>query len=192
MILKRTRIIEIAAHLFERDGYDGVSMGKLAVVLEIPKASLYYYFESKERLAIAVVETAHDIMVAYFEEIKITYDQDHQLRVFHSHFINRCFYRGLGFVPCAFLLGIESNRVLQKVVKTYFTNLIQCCINLLSYDANELAQEWSLRFLNMILGEFLMRKIGLWDGVELMNNLSDLWLNSLMEVCRLGNKVNTV
>lgn len=192
MLFKRTRIIEIAARLFEHDGYDGVSMGRLALALKSPKASLYCYFASKERLAIAVVETAHHAMAAYFKEINVTYDGLHRLRIFHRHFIHRYFYNHFGFVPCAFLLGIDHNNALQKIAKSYFTHLIQCGINIFSYDDKALAQKWSFRFLHMILGGFLMGKIGIWDHVELMNNVSDLWLNSLMEVAGLGNKVNAV
>lgn len=53
---KKEGIIETAGQLFNQLGYDNTSMGKIAVAIGSGKASLYYYFKSKEELFLSVME----------------------------------------------------------------------------------------------------------------------------------------
>ncbi|MCF7920039.1 MAG: TetR/AcrR family transcriptional regulator [Candidatus Cloacimonetes bacterium] len=63
---KKCRIIEIAERLFSRLGYEGTSMRKIAEELGSGKASLYYYFKSKEEIFLEVLEKEG---AEYFEEL---------------------------------------------------------------------------------------------------------------------------
>ena len=56
---RRVQIREVAADLFDRSGYRDTSMDKIAEEVGIKKASLYYYFPSKDRLLIEM----HDEMI---------------------------------------------------------------------------------------------------------------------------------
>jgi TetR/AcrR family transcriptional regulator, transcriptional repressor for nem operon len=54
----RTRIIEMAAPLFNQRGYEGCSMQEIMMATGLEKGSIYRYFESKEALAVAAFEYA--------------------------------------------------------------------------------------------------------------------------------------
>jgi len=47
---KRTLIIKAAAHTFGRKGFHATTLEEIAANLEVTKASLYYYFSTKEEL----------------------------------------------------------------------------------------------------------------------------------------------
>jgi AcrR family transcriptional regulator len=52
---RRRRIIEGAAHIFTRDGYEGASMSQIATAANVSKGTLYNYFPSKQALFAAFV-----------------------------------------------------------------------------------------------------------------------------------------
>lgn len=47
---KRRQIMDGARRVFMRDGFDGASMGDIVVAAGVSKATVYAYFESKEKL----------------------------------------------------------------------------------------------------------------------------------------------
>ena len=53
---KRGQIIEAAAGVFARKGFEAALIGDVAVAAGVSKGSLYDYFDSKERLFFAVFE----------------------------------------------------------------------------------------------------------------------------------------
>jgi AcrR family transcriptional regulator len=53
---KQAEIFAAALHLFQAKGYHGASMQDLADAVGMQKASLYYYFRSKEELLVRVCE----------------------------------------------------------------------------------------------------------------------------------------
>lgn len=61
---RREQIINVAASLFESDGYHSTSMEQIADKVGIVKASLYYYFDSKEQL---LVELHEEMMSSLLE-----------------------------------------------------------------------------------------------------------------------------
>ena len=46
----RDRILDDAARLFARDGYDGTSLGELATSVGVTKAAIYHYFPNKKEI----------------------------------------------------------------------------------------------------------------------------------------------
>ena len=48
--LKRTAVLETAARLIRRRGYENVSLGDIADELHIAKPTVYYYFKNKDEL----------------------------------------------------------------------------------------------------------------------------------------------
>lgn len=46
----KDKILNVAEALFAEKGFDGTSMGEIAKQVGINKASIYYYFESKDKL----------------------------------------------------------------------------------------------------------------------------------------------
>ena len=54
--LTRERIIECAARLFIKNGYNNTGLNEILKELDLPKGSFYYQFKSKKELAIAVAD----------------------------------------------------------------------------------------------------------------------------------------
>lgn len=53
---KKEKIIQVAAELFHKYGYNSVGLSTILNEVEIPKGSFYYYFKSKDDLLIEVIE----------------------------------------------------------------------------------------------------------------------------------------
>jgi AcrR family transcriptional regulator len=56
----RQRILDVSLDLFTEQGYDGTSLRQIAEQLSITKAAIYYYFESKEDILMALHMRLHD------------------------------------------------------------------------------------------------------------------------------------
>ncbi len=56
----RERILDVALDLFTEQGYDGTSLRQIAEQLGVTKAALYYYFESKEDILMALHLRLHE------------------------------------------------------------------------------------------------------------------------------------
>jgi AcrR family transcriptional regulator len=62
----RGRILDAAYVLFRRRGYSRVSMDEIARASALTKRTLYYHFESKDKLLAAVLEAQHELALAAF------------------------------------------------------------------------------------------------------------------------------
>jgi AcrR family transcriptional regulator len=56
----RDRILDVALELFTTQGFDGTSLREIAERLDITKAALYYHFESKEDILLALHMRLHE------------------------------------------------------------------------------------------------------------------------------------
>ncbi len=56
----RARILDVALDLFIEQGYDGSSLREIAERLGVTKAALYYHFESKDDILMALHMRLHD------------------------------------------------------------------------------------------------------------------------------------
>jgi AcrR family transcriptional regulator len=65
----RAAILEAAQQLFMRDGFHGISMRQIAEVVGVTKAALYYHFQDKEDLFVAIVEQYLLAMSAMIDEV---------------------------------------------------------------------------------------------------------------------------
>jgi len=66
----RSAILDVAQDLVQRQSISGVSFQELANRIGIKKGSLYYHFESKDDLAVALLERATSEMKESFEKGK--------------------------------------------------------------------------------------------------------------------------
>ncbi len=64
----RTLILDAAQALVQRQSYSGVSFQSLAKAIGIKKGSMYYHFESKEELVVAILERAASELKEWFRE----------------------------------------------------------------------------------------------------------------------------
>ena len=62
------RIAEVAAHLFARDGFNGVSMAALAREAGVSKAAIFHHFPSKEDLYFHVLKQACGELKAFLRD----------------------------------------------------------------------------------------------------------------------------
>ncbi|GAA4089474.1 TetR/AcrR family transcriptional regulator [Nonomuraea soli] len=69
----RAEILEVAQREFARNGYAGARVDEIAALMRTTKRMIYYYFGSKERLYIAVLEKAY----AEVREVERTADVEH-------------------------------------------------------------------------------------------------------------------
>lgn len=65
----KERILNEATRLFAERGYDAISMREIAEALHVSKAALYYHYENKEALMLA-------ILMGYLEEIDQIIDRE--------------------------------------------------------------------------------------------------------------------
>jgi AcrR family transcriptional regulator len=70
----RERILEVAQELFTRQGYDKTSLRDIADRLQITKAALYYYFERKEDILIALHLQLQDLAGDIIDELEAAPD----------------------------------------------------------------------------------------------------------------------
>lgn len=101
------RILEVAAHLFARQGYAGVSINDIAAEVGVSKANVFHHFASKEALYLAVIDAACDEFKTELECLK-NHERDVAL--------------GLKQVACQHLMRLLSNPdparlVLREVFK---------------------------------------------------------------------------
>lgn len=79
----RTRIIRVAARIFTRYGYRKTSMDEIAIAAKMGKSSIYYYFQGKDDIFMAVVEKeAEELRTDLLKEIGEMEDPVEQLRTF--------------------------------------------------------------------------------------------------------------
>src|SRR5262245_37143835 len=63
---KRERLIDSAAELFHRNGMLATSLADIAKHADIPIGNVYYYFKTKEELALAVITMRRDQFAAAY------------------------------------------------------------------------------------------------------------------------------
>src|SRR5512142_1310913 len=65
----REQILETAKTLFVHKGYHGLSMREIAEALGVSKAALYYHFQDKQELFLAIIQAYLDQMSAALDRI---------------------------------------------------------------------------------------------------------------------------
>ncbi len=69
---REEELLRIATHLFREKGYHNTSMQDLANALDIQKASLYHYIESKEELLLRILDYGGRLLRDRVEEVQAT------------------------------------------------------------------------------------------------------------------------
>jgi AcrR family transcriptional regulator len=93
----RERVLEVAARQFRERGYAGVSLRSIAEEAGMQAGSLYYHFESKEDLVVAVLDRGIAVVLEAVQEATHALPRDtdastllgtairEHLRTFHAH-----------------------------------------------------------------------------------------------------------
>lgn len=69
---RRADVIERAAQVFARRGYDQTSVPELAEALEVATGGMYHYFSGKEQLLIAICDQLMEPLLSEAEELLAT------------------------------------------------------------------------------------------------------------------------
>ncbi len=75
---KRDRLIDSAAELFHRFGLSTTSLADIAKHADIPIGNVYYYFKTKDELAIAAIDKRRKQFSAAFETLNETFQNPRQ------------------------------------------------------------------------------------------------------------------
>lgn len=75
---KRDRLIESAAILFHRKGMASTSLADIAKDADIPIGNVYYYFKTKEELALSALMRHKEQYIAQFSHLDETIDDPRQ------------------------------------------------------------------------------------------------------------------
>jgi len=81
----RGRIMDEAATLFLRRGYEGTSLRQLADVVGMKAGSLYYHFSSKDELLTEILRRGIDVMQSAFDEAERATTGSPPLRRIEAH-----------------------------------------------------------------------------------------------------------
>jgi AcrR family transcriptional regulator len=117
----RSRILEQAARLATVEGLDGLSIGRLAEAMGMPKSSVYVLFGSKEELQLATVEAARASFTREVVGPALREGGPGRERLgalcegFLSYVQRRVFPGGCFFVATAAELGARPGRVHDRV-----------------------------------------------------------------------------
>lgn len=65
--VRRAKIVEAAALLFDRDGYAGTNIQTIAAAADLHKSTMYHYFQSKTDL---LVQIHNDFMKLLFDQLE--------------------------------------------------------------------------------------------------------------------------
>ncbi|KDD63458.1 transcriptional regulator, TetR family [Bordetella bronchiseptica OSU553] len=89
----RERILEEAARLFARSGYENSSVADLAAAIGVSKAALYHYFPTKQDIYDAIIlETLAGLLQAVTREVERQHEACERLRAFmvgHARYFAR-------------------------------------------------------------------------------------------------------
>lgn len=79
---KRDRLVEVAASLFQRQGYENVSLSDVARESDVLPGNIYYYFKTKRLLAIAVLESWQNQLTNFFTSLEEKHDPRERIVAF--------------------------------------------------------------------------------------------------------------
>ncbi len=133
----RERILEEALDIINRNGFEGLSMRKLAARLGVKAVTIYNYYANKDELYLAILTRGYQLL---YEECSTAYDSagspEEKLRnmmraylhfgLEHAHFYNLMFtwhvpksgdYIGTPMEEAARHEHVESQKVLHLLIK---------------------------------------------------------------------------
>src|SRR6187399_683170 len=70
----RERILEVACRRFSEQGYEGTSLREIAEDLGFTKAALYYHFQSKDQIIMALLEPMEGLVSDLLERLSAATD----------------------------------------------------------------------------------------------------------------------
>jgi AcrR family transcriptional regulator len=119
----RARIVEQAAKLATIEGLEGLSIGRLAEAVGLPKSSVHALFGSKEELQLATIRAARDSFIAEVVGPALSLAGPGRERLlalcqgYLSYVERRVFPGGCFFVAASAEVGAQAGRVHDEVAR---------------------------------------------------------------------------
>ena len=155
----RQRLIECAAELFWQNGYCATGISEILKQTELPKGSFYFYFRSKDELAVAVTTYYQKILLEHFQSSA----QGNNWEEIFDYLIGRTKEQRFAGCPYA-VMGMETALSKPKVVVAFMDGLKK--LETLFYDVlvhsglpQNHATLLSERFLSVYQGELLLGRM---------------------------------
>jgi len=84
-VRRQAEIIEVAARIFHAHGYEAGSLDDVAAALDLRKANLYYYVDSKAQLLYLIFDRAISLALQRLDDLSKTPDARERLAAFIAH-----------------------------------------------------------------------------------------------------------
>ena len=159
----RQRLIKCAAELFWQNGYSATGISEILKQTGLPKGSFYFYFKSKDELAVAGTEYYQEILLEQFQTSSKGKDWENFIKEIFDYLTRRT--TGQNFSGCPFaVMGMETALSKPKVAVVFMEglkklNTIFYTVLLQSGFSKTHAKILSERLLSVYQGELLLGRI---------------------------------
>ena len=159
----RQRLIECAAELFWKNGYSATGISEILKQTGLPKGSFYFYFKSKDDLAVAVTDYYQKILIEYFQSISVGKIWESFVKEIFDYLSGRTKEQNFAGCPYA-VMGMETALSKPEVAAVFmdglkkFENLF-CNVLIYSGVPWDHAEMLSRRLLSVYQGELLLGRI---------------------------------
>ena len=166
----KTFIIETVAPIFNKNGYSGMSLSKIAEATKLTKGAIYGNFSSKEELALEVLRYAVRRVLKDLNRHVLMGNTSIEKLLNIASFYNKYYEYSMKFGGCPILnIGVDSNNqneALTAVVRSYNQRILEKFAELIAKgkERGEIKKEveemvYAKRFFYMIEGAVYMSYI---------------------------------
>ena len=159
----RQRLIECAAQLFWQNGYSATGISEILKQTGLPKGSFYFYFKSKNDLAVAVTDYYQEILLDHFQNSSRGKNWENFIEEIFDYLSGRTEEHNFAGCPYA-VMGMETALSNPTVAAAFMEGLKK--FKKLFYDVllysgvpQNHAELLSERLLCVYQGEFLLGRI---------------------------------
>ncbi len=156
----KTKILELAESYTQTKGFNAFSYLDLAADIGIKAASIHYYFKSKDDLAFALVERAHELHMLAFRnmdiEVENPVDRLAAVKDYFKNYISQDKFCLCGMMSAEFQ---SISPKVRKKVDVYFTDLQIWLAKQFKALGHADANFQALRFLSALEGSLLIARI---------------------------------
>ena len=159
----RQRLIKCAAELFWKNGYSATGISQILQQTELPKGSFYFYFKSKDELAVAVAGYYQGFLLEYFQSIAQGKDWESFVEEVFDFLSAKT--TGQSFSGCPYaVMGMETALSKPNIAAAFMDGLkklasLFCDVLLYSGLSQNHAEILSERMLSVYQGEFLLGRV---------------------------------
>lgn len=159
----RQRLIKCAAELFWKNGYSATGISQILQQTGLPKGSFYFYFKSKDELAVAVTVYYQELLLDHFQSIAQGKDWESFVEEVFNFLSARTTRHNFTGCPYA-VMGMETALSKPNIASAFMDGLkklanLFCDVLLYSGLTQNHAEVLSERMLSVYQGELLLGRI---------------------------------